>query len=96
MDEPDQEPTEKPTETSREAKQEGEWMTRNWIAIASISILSLVGIIFLTMVFTGLVDVPVPGVGDGAAQWITAAVVVIAVATVAAWGWRSVAASPGK
>ena len=94
MDEPDEEPTEKPTNTSREAQEEGEWMTRNWIAIASVSILSMVGLIAIMLVFSGVIKLPAPMVGDPAAQWLTIGVIVIAVVVVVSWGWRAVASSP--
>ena len=94
MDEPDEEPTEKPTNTAREAQKEGEWMSRNWIAIASVSILSMLGLIAIMMLFTGLVEVPAPMIADATGQWVTIGVVGLVVLAVLSWGWRSVAASP--
>lgn len=89
MDEPETEPTDKPTESTREARQEGAWMQRNWIGIASVSILTVLAAALIAMLWTGLVDVP----GDMTAMWLSIAIIVGVVVLIAGWGWRAIAAA---
>ncbi len=60
MTEPDEEPTGKPTRTEEEATEEGEWMLRNWLGIAVVSIASLVVLALGLLQWSGLVDVFAP------------------------------------
>ena len=92
-DEPADEPTESPTNTTAQAAAEGSWMRRQWIAIASVSILSLVVVAIVLLQSTGVIDVLGPFGDSTAGQWIVIAVLVAAVAIVATWGWRAVIAS---
>ena len=90
MDELDDEPTETPTNTVEQAEAEGAWMTRNWIAIASISILALLVLALAMLQVTGLIDAFAPIAGTEIGQWTGIALIAAAVVAIAAWGWRSV------
>ena len=93
MDEPNDEPTERPTNTQQQAEAEGAWMGRQWVAIASVSILALLVLVLGMMQWTGLIDVFGPIVDSTTGQWAAFGVIVVIVVIVATWGWRSVRAS---
>ncbi|AGB37726.1 hypothetical protein [Natronococcus occultus] len=90
MDEPDKEPTEKPTEDREEAEQEGQWMARNWLGIAVVSILFLLLLALGMMQATGLVDVFAPIADSETGQWAAFGVLALAVLALAGWSWRAV------
>lgn len=93
MDEPNEEPTEKPTNTKAEADREGAWMSRNWIAIATVSILGLLVIAVGLLQATGLIDLFGPIADSPTGRWIAFSVLAAAVIVIGAWSWRSVVAS---
>lgn len=96
MNGPDEEPTEKPTNTKQEAQDEGEWMARNWIAIAAVSILALLLLVTAMMQWTGLIDVFAPIAETESQQWIGVGALALIVLIIGAWGWWSVVASTSE
>lgn len=90
MDEPDQEPTEKPTHDMQEAKQEDQWMIRNWVGIAIVSILGLWLIVIAAMQATGLMDVFAPVADTQMGQWGAFAVLALIWLALAGWSWRAI------
>lgn len=90
MDEPDKEPTEKPTEDREEAEREGQWMARNWLGIAVVSILALLLLALGMMQATGLVDVFGPVADSETGQWAAFGVLALAVLALAGWSWRAI------
>ncbi|MFC4543135.1 hypothetical protein ACFO5R_14490 [Halosolutus amylolyticus] len=91
MSEPDREPTEKPTNTKREAKEEDQWMIRNWIGVAVVSIFGLLLLALGMMQATGLVDLLAPVADTGAQQWGVFAVLALVVLALAGWSWSAIA-----
>lgn len=95
MSEPDREPTEKPTEKpthdSAEAEQEGQWMARNWLAIAAVSILGLLLLAVGLLQATGLVSVFAPVAETQTQQWGAFGVLVLIWVLIAGWSWSAVA-----
>lgn len=90
MSEPDREPTEKPTTSKEEAESEGQWMTRNWIGIAIVSIFSLLLIVVAMMQFTGLVDVFAPIADTEGTQWGAFFVLALFVIILGGWSWKAI------
>ena len=90
MSEPDREPTEKPTNTQKEAKHEDQWMIRNWIGIAIVSILGLLLITVAMMQATGLVDVLGSVAETQTQQWAVFGVLVLIWLALAGWSWSGI------
>lgn len=90
MSEPDREPTEKPTHDREEAKRDGQWMARNWIGIAAVSILGLVLLALGMLQATGLVDAFAPVADSETAQWGAFGVLVLVWLALAGWGWNAI------
>ncbi|WP_265108449.1 hypothetical protein [Halosolutus halophilus] len=90
MSEPDREPTDKPTNTKAEAKEEDQWMIRNWVGIAAVSIFGLLLLALGMMQATGLVDVLAPFADTEAQQWGVFAVLALGVIALAGWGWSAI------
>ena len=91
MSEPDREPTEKPTTSKEEAESETEWMARNWIGVAIVSILGLVLLMLGAMQATGLVDVFGPIADAEATQWGVFFLMAVALIILAGWSWKAIA-----
>ncbi|WP_247002355.1 hypothetical protein [Halosolutus gelatinilyticus] len=91
MSEPDREPTEKPTNTKREAKEEDQWIIRNWIGVAVVSILGLWLLVIGAMQATGLVDVFGPIADTQTGQWAAFGVLVLVWVALAGWSWKAIA-----
>lgn len=53
----DDQPTQEPTTTRADASAETRWITRNWLAIAAISILLMLAIAVALLASTGVIDV---------------------------------------
>ncbi|ELY94748.1 MULTISPECIES: hypothetical protein [Natrialba] len=85
----DRDPTEKPTRDAEEAKQEGEQMARNWIAVGVVSIFLLLLIVVGLMQATGLVDVFGPIAETQTQQWAAFAVLALIVVALAGWSWTT-------
>ncbi|ARS88860.1 hypothetical protein [Natrarchaeobaculum aegyptiacum] len=90
MSEPDREPTEKPTHDSAEATHEGQWMARNWLAIAAVSILGLLLLTVGMLQATGLVSVFAPVADTETQQWGAFAVLALGWVLLAGWSWSAV------
>ncbi|MXV62003.1 hypothetical protein GS429_08010 [Natronorubrum sp. JWXQ-INN-674] len=93
MSEPDREPTEKPTTSKQEAEEEGQWMARNWIGIAVVSILSLLLLVVAMMQFTGVMDVFAPIAETETQQWGVFFALAVALIILAGWSWKAIADS---
>lgn len=93
MSKPDEEPTETPTTSREEATEEGEWMFRNWIAVAVVSVLAMVLLVLGLMQWTGLVDIFAPIADSDAGQWGVFVILALLVAGLAVWGWTAIIAS---
>ena len=93
MSEPDRDPTETPTTSAEQAEDEGQWMARNWIGIAVVSILGLWLILLAAMQATGLIDVLAPFADSGAQQWGVLLALAVGVIVLAGWGWKAIADS---
>lgn len=93
MSKPDEEPTDKPASSREEAAEDSEWMFRNWIGVAVVSIAILLLITVGLMQGTGLIDVFAPVADSETGQWGAFAVLALIVAALAAWGWKSLLAS---
>ncbi|WP_049927744.1 hypothetical protein [Halopiger goleimassiliensis] len=91
MSDPDREPTEKPTRDREEAEDEGQWMARNWLGIAAVSILGLLLIMVAMMQATGLMDVFGPVAETETQQWAAFGALVVVWLALAGWSWRAIA-----
>ncbi|WP_076607689.1 hypothetical protein [Natronorubrum thiooxidans] len=90
MSEPDREPTETPTTSRDEAEAEGQWMARNWLGIAVVSILSLVILALALMQWTGLVNVFAPIAETEGQQWGAFFVLALVVIILGGWSWKAI------
>lgn len=90
MSEPDREPTEKPTNTKKEAKHEDQWIIRNWIGVAAVSIFGLLLLVVAMMQATGLVDVLGSVADTQAQQWAVFGVLVLVWLALAGWSWSGI------
>ena len=90
MSEPDREPTEKPTNSKQEAEEEGQWMARNWIGIAVVSIFSLLLLMLGAMQFTGVIDIFAPIAETEGQQWGVFFVLALIVIIVGGWSWKAI------
>ncbi|WP_436344914.1 hypothetical protein [Natronorubrum sp. FCH18a] len=90
MSEPDREPTETTTTSTEQAEEEGQWMARNWIGIAVVSIFSLLLIMLAAMQVTGLVDVFAPIAETEGQQWGVFFVLALIVIIVGGWSWKAI------
>ncbi|ELY40262.1 hypothetical protein [Natronorubrum tibetense] len=90
MSEPDREPTETTTTSKQEAEEEGQWMARNWIGIAVVSIFSLLLIMLAAMQFTGLIDIFAPIAETEGQQWGVFFVLALIVIIVGGWSWKAI------
>ncbi len=90
MSEPDREPTETTTTSKEEAEEEGQWMARNWIGIAVVSIFSLLLIMLAAMQFTGLIDIFAPIAETEGQQWGVFFVLALIVIIVGGWSWKAI------
>ncbi|MDQ2051278.1 hypothetical protein RBH26_12390 [Natronolimnohabitans sp. A-GB9] len=93
MSDPDREPTEKPTTSKAEAEAEGQWMARNWIGIAVVSILALLLIVVAAMQVTGVMDVFAPIAETETQQWGILFGLAIVLIILAGWSWTAIAQS---
>lgn len=93
MSEPDDRPTKTPTTSKEEAEAEGQWMARNWLGIAVVSILSLLLIMVAAMQATGVVDVFAPVAETETQQWAVFFGLAIAVIILAGWSWTAIVGS---
>ena len=91
MSDPDREPTEKPTHDREEAEQEGQWMARNWLGIAVVSILGLLLVVIAMMQATGTMDVLAPIAETETQQWAVLGALVLAWLALAGWSWNGIA-----
>ena len=91
MSEPDREPTDKPTHNREEAEHEGQWMARNWIGIAIVSIFGLLLLMVGVMQATGLMDVFAPVAETETQQWAAFGVLVLVWRARAGWSWNAIA-----
>ncbi|MCU4926394.1 hypothetical protein OB905_10415 [Halobacteria archaeon AArc-dxtr1] len=89
MSQPDDRPTDTPTTDAEEARDEGTWMVRNWLAVAVVSILTLLLLAVVMMQWTGLVDVGAPLADTEGGQWIVVGALALAVLLIAGWSWRA-------
>ncbi|WP_252698266.1 hypothetical protein [Natronosalvus vescus] len=89
MSKPDDRPTETPTEDSEDARQEGRWMARNWLAVAVVSIFTMVVLALAMLQATGLIEVPVPFTEAEGGQWAVLAVIAVVVLATGAWSWKA-------
>ncbi|WP_121741280.1 hypothetical protein [Natronorubrum halophilum] len=90
MSEPDREPTETPTTSKEEAEEDVQWMTRNWIGIAVVSILSLLLLVIAAMQFTGVINVLSPIADTEGQQWGVFFVLALLVIILGGWSWRAI------
>ena len=90
MSEPDQEPTETPTTSRDEAEAEGQWMARNWLGIAVVSILSLVILALALMQWTGLINVFAPIAETEGQQWGALVFFALVVLILGGWSWKAI------
>ena len=90
MSEPDREPTETTTTSTEEAEEEGQWMARNWIGIAVVSIFSLLLIMLAAMQFTGLIDIFAPIADTEGQQWGVFFVLALILIIVGGWSWKAI------
>lgn len=93
MAEPDDRPTKTPTTSKEEAETEGQWMARNWLGIAVVSILSLLLIVIGAMQLTGVMDVFAPVAETETQQWAVFFALAVAVIVLAGWSWTAIAGS---
>ncbi|NGM67919.1 hypothetical protein G6M89_02640 [Natronolimnobius sp. AArcel1] len=94
MSSPDEEPTEKPTNDRQEAEREGQWMARNWLGIAAVSIFGLLLVAIALMQATGLVSIFAPVADTATQQWALFGVLVLVWLGLAGWSWRAITSSP--
>ncbi|SDJ45810.1 hypothetical protein [Natronorubrum texcoconense] len=90
MSEPDREPTETTTTSKEEAEEEGQWMARNGIGIAVVSIFSLLLIMLAAMQFTGVIDIFAPIAETEGQQWGVFFVLALIVIIVGGWSWKAI------
>ena len=90
MSEPDREPTDKPTHDREEAEHEGQWMARNWLAIAAVSILGVLLLAVGMLQATGPVDVFAPIAETETQQWGVFGVLVVAWLALVGWSWNAI------
>ncbi|WP_440763929.1 hypothetical protein [Natronorubrum sp. DTA7] len=90
MSEPDREPTETTTTSTEEAEEEGQWMARNWIGIAVVSIFSLLLIMLAAMQFTGVIDILAPIAETEGQQWGVFFVLALILIIVGGWSWKAI------
>ncbi len=90
MSEPDREPTEKPTTSKEEAEREGQWMARNWIGIAVVSILTMLLVVIAAMQFTGVMDVFAPIAETETQQWGVFFALAVVLIILAGWSWKAI------
>ncbi|OVE85448.1 hypothetical protein [Natronolimnobius baerhuensis] len=93
MSSPDQEPTETPTTDTQEAEREGQWMARNWLGIAAVSIFGLLLVAIALMQATGLVSIFAPVAETQTQQWGMFGVLVLVWLGLAGWSWRAISSS---
>ncbi|RKD98209.1 hypothetical protein [Halopiger aswanensis] len=90
MSEPDREPTKKPTNTKKEAKHEDQWMIRNWIGVAVVSIFGLLLLMIALMQATGVMDVFGSVAETGTQQWAVFGVLALIWLALAGWSWKAI------
>ncbi|AEH36826.1 hypothetical protein [Halopiger xanaduensis] len=90
MSEPDREPTKKPTNTKQEAKEEDQWMIRNWIGVAVVSIFGLLLLAVAMMQATGVMDVFGSVAETQTQQWGAFAVLALIWLALAGWSWKAI------
>ena len=91
MSDPDRESTDEPTHDREEAEREGQWMARNWLGIAVVSILGLLLVVIAMMQATGTMDVLAPIAETETQQWAVLGVLVLAWLALAGWSWSGIA-----
>jgi hypothetical protein len=90
MEEPEGEAVEEPTTDEEQAEKEATWMAKEWVTIATVSILGLLLFALGLMQATGLVDLLAPIVDTEGGQWLVFGVLVLGAAALFVWGRRRV------
>jgi hypothetical protein len=86
MEEPEEEAVEEPTTDEEQAEKEATWMAKEWVTIATVSILGLLLFALGLMQATGLVDVLAPIADTEAGQWLAFGVLALGAAALFVWG----------